>query len=148
MGSLADFYVGRGKKAEWLGSIAYDGYPDGNPEPILTADNEASYRQRVMAVIAGTDSGTFPEQGWPWPYDDSVLTDYAYAFEDGKVWISCFGCAWYDDPQLEQEDDVEELDVNRAIKAVFPNMCHRKNNPSIGSIRSGIMLIGGKKKSE
>jgi hypothetical protein len=29
MGTRADFYVGRGKDAEWLGSVAFDGYPSG-----------------------------------------------------------------------------------------------------------------------
>jgi hypothetical protein len=29
MGTRADFYVGRGETAEYLGSIAWDGYPDG-----------------------------------------------------------------------------------------------------------------------
>lgn len=29
MGTRADFYVGRGESAEWLGSIAWDGYPSG-----------------------------------------------------------------------------------------------------------------------
>lgn len=29
MGTRADFYVGRGKDAEWIGSVAFDGYPDG-----------------------------------------------------------------------------------------------------------------------
>lgn len=28
MGTRADFYVGTGANAEWLGSIAYDGHPD------------------------------------------------------------------------------------------------------------------------
>ncbi|MFH1835312.1 MAG: hypothetical protein ABH851_03885 [Methanobacteriota archaeon] len=28
---------------------------------------------------------TSPEQGWPWPWEDSGTTDYAYAFEAGKV---------------------------------------------------------------
>jgi hypothetical protein len=29
MGTRADFYVGRGPDAEWLGSVAMDGYPSG-----------------------------------------------------------------------------------------------------------------------
>jgi hypothetical protein len=29
MGTRADFYVGRGETAEWLGSIAWDGNPGG-----------------------------------------------------------------------------------------------------------------------
>ena len=135
MGTRADFWIGRGKEADWLGSIAYDGYPDGNPGPILTADNEPSYRERVRHVIAATDSGTWPEQGWPWPWDDSSTTDYAYAFDDGKVWASCFGGPWFD-PLLPDEQD-------RTVgeRAVFPDMAARKNNPPIGDVRSGIIVI-------
>jgi hypothetical protein len=29
MGTRADFYIGRGTEAEWLGSVAWDGYPGG-----------------------------------------------------------------------------------------------------------------------
>lgn len=29
MGTRADFYVGKGPNAEWLGSTAMDGYPEG-----------------------------------------------------------------------------------------------------------------------
>lgn len=29
MSTRADFYVGRGAEAEWIGSISWDGYPDG-----------------------------------------------------------------------------------------------------------------------
>ena len=32
MGTRADFYVGRGDAAEWIGSIAYDGYPFYKPQ--------------------------------------------------------------------------------------------------------------------
>jgi hypothetical protein len=29
MGTRADFYIGCGRDSEWIGSIAWDGYPDG-----------------------------------------------------------------------------------------------------------------------
>ena len=37
MGTRADFYIGKGTDAEWLGSIAWNGYPDGigRPDPQL-----------------------------------------------------------------------------------------------------------------
>ena len=40
MGTRADFYIGRGATAEWIGSIAWDGYPDGIPAPILEATDD------------------------------------------------------------------------------------------------------------
>ena len=29
MGTRADLYIGRGTDAEWIGSVAWDGYPSG-----------------------------------------------------------------------------------------------------------------------
>jgi len=52
MGTRADFYVGRGEQAEWLGSIAWDGYPSGNPAPVTAMTSEAAYREKVEAVLS------------------------------------------------------------------------------------------------
>jgi len=35
----ADFYVGRGKDANWLG-VSLDGYPDGIPKELLKSQTE------------------------------------------------------------------------------------------------------------
>jgi hypothetical protein len=94
MGTRADFYVGRGKNAEWLGSIAWDGYPDGVPEPLLKKRTEKTYRAAVEAILSTDESATRPKDGWPWPWDDSHTTDYAYAFDGGRVWGCPFGHYW------------------------------------------------------
>ena len=60
MGTRADFYVGHGKDAEWLGSIAWDGYREGIPPVILHAVNETFYRNAVCAFLAASSSGTTP----------------------------------------------------------------------------------------
>ncbi len=117
MGTRADFYVGRGKNAEWLGSIAFDGYPDApRAQAVLGATNEASFRDRVIVAVAEGD-GTKPEDGWLWAWDTSHTTDYAYAFDDGTVYISCFGCAWF--------KSGEEVPEGFDKSAVFPNMILR-----------------------
>jgi hypothetical protein len=52
MGTRADFYVGRGPEAEWLGSVAYDGDTGSNAEePMLAAVEEAAYRQQRSGAI-------------------------------------------------------------------------------------------------
>lgn len=131
MGTRADFYIGRGENAEWLGSIAYDGYPDGpRATAVLCATNEASFRDRVTAAITH-DDGTKPEDGWPWPWDTSHTTDYAYAFDDGTVYISCFGWAWY--TVGEKQPD------NNDKSTIFPNMKDRKN-VTFGP-RSGVLIL-------
>lgn len=150
MGTRADFYIGRGEQAEWLGSTAFDGYPEGvaqfvddkgmatrgEPQnsPILTAAEEKKYRDAVASFLAADDYSTTPDQGWPWPWEDSRTTDYSYAFEDGKVWACCFGHRWFDPLQPEPEDD------DPAKECLFPNMKERQK-VTLGG-RSGLMVIG------
>lgn len=122
MGTRADFYIGRGKDAEWIGSIAYDGYPDGEPEGLLNITVESGFRLSVKKLIEGCNHGTKPEQGWPWPWEDSQLTDYSYAFDNGKVWASCFGYPWFDPLYPESDERNEEIE-----RPIFPDMSDRQN---------------------
>ena len=122
MGTRADFYVGRDKQAEWLGSIAWDGYPQGIDRDVLLAETEPQFRSLVDAFFDGRDDVTQPDRGWPWPWDDSQTTDFAYAFDGGRVWASCFGCEWFD-PKVEDVD----YDALADKAAVFPNMKARQN---------------------
>jgi len=149
MGTRADFYVGRGENAEWLGSIAFDGYRihevkegDGGKNDDLAAcvqiklaDNEASFRAGVEKLLSLNDTATTPAQGWPWPWETSSTTDYAYAF-DGQTWVSVFGHAWFDAKLPRPENDSEQ-----PKSAVFPDMTKRKN-VTLGP-RSGLIVIGG-----
>lgn len=133
MGTRADFYVGRGEEAEWLGSIAWDGNPNGIEGNVLKAQAEEIYREAVSTFLGSRDDATLPEHGWPWPWDDSNTTDYAYALDHGTVYASSFGYPWF--VATEQEPDMEES----AKGQTFPNMKERKN-VTFGS-RSGIMVI-------
>jgi len=136
MGTRADFYIGRGKNAQWLGSIAFDGYPDGNPRPLLNVVIEQKYREQVAAILDDAKSGaTKPEHGWPWPWKDSNTTDFAYAFDEGSVWGTCFGHGWWPfekweetkDNNLPKITDWPQMDTDCAARA--------------GSDRSGVMVI-------
>lgn len=135
MGTRADFYVGRGKDAEWLGSIAWDGYPDGIDPAILEATQSERYREAVASFLKRED-GTTPELGWPWPWDDSQTTDFAYALDGEKVHASSFGSEWCD--PLDQELDWESLEDKAAE---FPDMSKRSKPAQAGSRRSGVMVI-------
>lgn len=135
MGTRADFYVGRGEDAEWLGSIAFDGYPDGYPEDVLRAEDEAQFRKRVAQLLDELDHSTLPEHGWPWPWDDSGTTDFAYAFADDAVQVACFGGGWLTACELgepEEFDDLPEVD--------FPDMTAHKNVAR--GRRSGVIVVG------
>jgi hypothetical protein len=123
--------VGRGPDAEWLGSIGWDGYPDGIDRGVLESTSEAMFRAGVAAFLDRED-GTKPEQGWPWPWNDSNTTDYVYAFTDGKVWA--WSTDWFDPLQPEPED------VNER-RQPFPDMSTRKN-VTLGP-RSGLVVFNG-----
>lgn len=116
MGIRADFYVGKNKEAEWIGSVAYGGYKfdENKKHPIAMAKTEEEYRKAVESELSKRDDATTPEMGWPWPWNDSGMTDYAYYFKDGLV-----GC-----------EDWES----------YPDMSKVKN-VTYGS-RSGIMIVG------
>lgn len=137
MGTRADFYVGRGEAAEWIGSVAYDGCPEGFGKHLFKPTTEAKWRKAVAKELASRDDATQIENGWPWPWEDSCTTDYAYAFDDGKVYAAGFGGGWFD-PQ-NPETDTEENHANKC--AVFPNMKNRQN-VTLGP-RSGLLIIGG-----
>lgn len=137
MGTRADFYVGRGKQAEWLGSVAFDGHPD-TRLPELEATDEAGYRACVEKILSSEDHATRPDQGWPWPWDDSSGSDYAYAF-DGGVFVCCFGGPWVTPSEALLDEEAREA-LEPGPKAVFPDMSARKN-VTFGR-RSGLLIIG------
>ncbi len=86
MGTRADFYVGKGKDAEWIGSIAWDGYRDGIDAAILKAKTPRAFRAAVAKFFKTRDDVTLPKMGWPWPWDDSGTSDCSYWFFAGKCW--------------------------------------------------------------
>lgn len=145
MGTRADFYVGKGKDAEWLGSISFDGHPDCRGPQILEAgvSSEKEYRNSVKMLIADEGHGTTPEQGWPWPWDDSGTTDFSYTYipETGDVLFVSFGYApWW--PVIDQENAPRSGENG---KVTFPNMKDKANVAPPGSKRSGMMMFKLKK---
>jgi len=152
MGTRVDFYVGRGEQAEWLGSYPFDGYPDGvfgdvrdNPELWDAGDapvREEDWRAFVASVLAeGGEASTTPDMGWPWPWETSATTDYAYAWDEGTIYGSSFGDAWFQvDPTAEDFGQPEDEDDNGGGTAVFPDMTSRMA-ATLGP-RSGVIVIG------
>ena len=130
MGTRADFYVGKGKDAEWLGSTAFDGYywADCADSIIMQAASADVFRVAVNAMLRERDDATTPEQGWPWPWSDSHTTDFAYCFADGKVTAYCFGKEY-------------QKDADAGPRGEFPDMSDRKN-VTFGH-RSGMIIVGG-----
>lgn len=144
MGTRVDFYVGRGEQAEWLGSYPFDGYPSGvfedAPEMFdAPPPTEAEWREWVSRFLGErAHEATLPDQGWPWPWDDSRRTDYAYAWDDGSIYGSTFGESWFRvDPAAELWGEPEDSPKD----AVFPDMSARRA-VTYGP-RSGLIILGG-----
>lgn len=123
MGTRADFYIGRGKDARWLGSCAYDGYPGSGLRKVITAQTQEDF-ERCVAQRLTEEDGTKPEAGWPWPWTDSRTTDFAYAWDDGRVFISCFGYSWRTLPEWEEYEraGTDEVEPPEGKRCVFPDM--------------------------
>lgn len=113
MGTRADYYVGTGKKAEWIGSVAWDGGEV--DEAVRKAKTVEEYRKAVASffVERGDDDATLPAQGWPWPWNDSGTSDCAFTFSGGKF---------------------------RKFKGPYPDMSDKKK-VTLGP-RSGLMVFG------
>lgn len=138
MGTRGDFYIGRGTEAEWLGSVAFDAYPHGVDAAVLKAKDEASFKAALTDYFQPRDDVTLPEMGWPWPWETSHTTDFAYAFDDGQVYGSCFGGAWF---KADESPPDFENDEDSHSRAVFPDMTERKT-VTYGK-RSGFIVLGG-----
>jgi len=89
MGTRADFYIGTGAGAEWLGSVAGDGYEWGEARPnkgtLMGAKTEEEFRAAVDFISKSRDDWTSPEKGWPWPWKNSSITDCVYVFAGHKA---------------------------------------------------------------
>lgn len=130
MGTRADFYVAKGfddQEAEWLGSIAWDGYRDGIPEALKLSTTEERFRAEVSTFLKSRKDATWPNEGWPWPWDDTNTTDCTYLFVDGQVW------------HRDGMDGIEPV-MTEHREFEWPDMSARKN-VKLGGPGSGIIVI-------
>lgn len=94
MGTRADFYVRMPGGLKWHGSVSYDGgdvaYDEDGPAAAVrkatTADEftaalDAYYHSAHGVRLASKGDG------WPWPWNNSLTTDYAYVFDGDRVRI-------------------------------------------------------------
>jgi hypothetical protein len=110
MGTRADFYVGHGPEAEWLGSVAWDGYQWAeSPCMLRCARTEEEYRAAVAKILEGQDDATTPDLGWPWPWKTSVLTDFTYAFDAGELHVYYFGRNYPGEEGEKKRDDWRDM---------------------------------------
>jgi hypothetical protein len=142
MGTRADYYIGIGPTAEWLGSTTWDGYPDGIPADIFKAKDDESFRKAVADVFAN-NAHTLPAEGWPWPWGDSRTTDYAYAWVDGGVKLSSFGRRWESLAEHDARCQREEYDVPKLRDDEVRDMSALTADTATIMAKSGLMILRG-----
>ena len=122
MGTRADFYVGTGVNAEWLGSVRQDGYEwqKSSDCRLMQATTEDQFRDAVEEIANEREDWTSPDQGWPWPWNDSFMTDLAYALVDGKTHVFYWGML---PPKNEDDEPAKTVD--------WPKMQDRQD-PTLG----------------
>ena len=151
MGTRCDFYVqikpGKMRIKDWRGSLGWDGYPGGliheqvgNPG-FFGVTRTSDFLAAIKGVFAKRDDFTHPDMGYPWPWNDSWMTDFAYVFNEPehRVDVYFFGKLlppehWYDEPHFNPE--TEKV-------AIFPDMTS-KQNVTLGP-RSGLTVVQGGK---
>lgn len=145
MGTRADFYVGIGPDAEWIGSQAMDGYISAIPGRVIDANDEDDFREQVAAHLSSLSHATWPKDGWPWPWVTSATTDCSYWFHAGVVFSEIGGYlirATVDrDGGLTDDERDEPETIPGAIRASFPDMTD-KQNVTFGH-RSGMLTFAG-----
>ncbi len=99
MSTSASFFVGKGKTAEFLFGVDFDGYPEdeighGIPKRILISQSEQEFRDLVKeySVTVDKDNVVIVKAGYRWPTDRGFC--YVYAFFDGHAWITTGG-RWF-----------------------------------------------------
>ena len=144
MGTRADFYVGIDSKTEWIGSIGWDGYPEGIPKGIKEATTEIEFRNQVNKCLEESN-GNFPVNGWPWPWTDGRTTDYSYFYFEGCVFVSKFGSNAVPVQYISESGDFTKAPPRDSIKVFFPDMKHiQKVNFGKGS---GLMIFTTKQEN-
>lgn len=117
MGTRADFYVETKKGLEYLGSIGWDGGPNGMDFGVLHADSAKEYKDAVIKFLNSREDASLPKRdGWPWPWENSNTTDYAYIFKKGEVFASHFGSPLFSAAEYASLDDKSRC-IDRLLRS-------------------------------
>lgn len=128
MGTRADFYVNKYDRLLWIGSLFQEGDPINIPTDILIQVNPATYEEMVVDFLKDKDSAIRSDgDKWPWPWEDSRMTDYSYAFlQDRVVAYSAASNHMFDPIRVVQGDDL--MDSQFPFHIRFPMMYKQARN--------------------
>jgi len=123
--SKADFYVGTGTEAEWLGSLLCNGSIWYIPLEILIQINKTMFEELTLEFLRNR-GGIVPDEGgyWPHMWEDSLMTDYAFIFdlETQKVCMHQRGVDFLADPIMILQGHCSEDCCTLQIVPEFPRM--------------------------
>lgn len=92
-----------------------------------------------MEILNNRDDASLPDKnGWPWPWENSLHTDYSYVFETDKVNGFCFGRP-FDLQKYLSDGGSEDENYQGKSYGFFPDMSDIKN-VDYGK-RSGLIVI-------
>lgn len=120
----ADFYVGMGRDALWVGSVSKSGEIWDMSIDILIQVNKTMYEELAVEYINFYDGIVANHVcQWPWPWADSKMTDYSYIFmpEYEKVFMSMEGGDLLDPIKIMQGKDMIESNAHLG-PPIFPIM--------------------------
>lgn len=141
MGTRADFFIGIGPNAEWIGSTSYDGHPESLGLRPLQATSEIEFRAEVKQLLDDPERlTTRPDEGWPWPWRDFRTSDYGYAWDPARgVAVVSMGRQWVTNKErLENPERMYESE--KLLDAEVPDMSKRDKADVLA--KSGLVLLG------
>lgn len=120
----ADFYVGMGPEADWIGSVSKCGNVYELSTPILLQVNRIMFEELSIEYIKFCE-GVVANHicQWPWQWPDSRMTDFSYIFlpQMEKVYVSIQGGDLLDPIMLVQGESLIEANAMLG-PPVFPSM--------------------------
>lgn len=135
VGTRADYYAAcRGKPPEWLGSTAWDGTPETILPHLAPCTKKYYFLKNLKHLLESRDDSTMPNQGWPWPWEDSKTTDYTYMYYNGKIYIRHF-----DSPVV--DTNYRKVYNKQVLKHFADLPSFDCDSPALGA-RSGYLMRG------
>ncbi|WP_086667525.1 hypothetical protein [Lentzea kentuckyensis] len=147
--TAADFYLGRGPSARWIGSLCQLADPAELAtapagHTLLAATSELDFARAAAALLLQGGSVHHLADGWPWSWQDSSLTGWCYAFDAGRVWVSYFGRVWFPCPCPDHEDFDTVIDKLRRSSADGPRATFPAQQQRSSAVDSQVDVANGR----
>jgi len=115
MGTRADFYTKGKDGMKWIGSVMQDGQPWNIKLEILIQNNRIMFEEFVKTFLI---MRVYSERkNWPWPWQDSLMTDYSYIFDEEKekvIGYSAVDKMLFDPVKIVQGEDLDSAEISGA----------------------------------